>query len=423
MDYQKRIVDERLRKYLKVFGAVLVEGPKWCGKTWTAEYHSKSKYEVADPKANFRNRELARLNPNITLTGEQPHLIDEWQEVPPIKDAVRYAVDHQPGKGQYILTGSSTPDDNATVHSGTGRIGNLKMSTMTLSELGISNGSISLNKLFNNSQKITPFGGGLSIDDIANIVTRGGWPGLLEIPDVDLAMEVIRSYIDNIANVDLSKIDGIKRNPLKIAALIRSLARNVATYVSNETIRQDIDANQDSSVTVQKISEYMNLLERIFVFCQLPSWSPALKSPIRLRQAPKRFLVDPSLTVAALGADPQSLLEDTKLLGGIFESLVLHDLLVYSDANDAKVFQYHDNTDLEIDAIVEKRNGQWAGIEIKLGYYGEDEAAANLLKLRSKMIDAKQKPPEFLAVIIGVGGICKKRSDGVFVVPIDCLGV
>jgi predicted AAA+ superfamily ATPase len=421
MDYRPRKVDAELATYLEIFGAVQIDGPKWCGKTWAGIHQSKSVFEVANPAGNFKNREIAKLDPYETLTGEQPHLIDEWQEVPSIRDAVRHDVDKTGSKGSYILTGSSAPDDSATIHSGTGRIGRLSMTTMTMQELGLSDGLISLDKLFNSSYKIPIKGGDLTLNDVATIVARGGWPAMIDTP-TELVLEANRSYLNNIADVDLTKIDGVKRNPNKVNALLRSLARNVATYVSNETIRQDIGNYNDESLTVQLIGEYLNLLSRIFIFTELPSWYPALKSPVRLRQAPKRYLFEPSLTVAALGADPKSLAGDTKLLGNIFESLVLHDLQVYVDAMDAKLYQYHDNANLEADAIIEKRNGDWGAMEIKLGYYHEDDAANNLLRLRDKMVNAQQKPLEFLAIVIGVGGISKRRDDGVVVVPIDKLG-
>jgi predicted AAA+ superfamily ATPase len=422
MNYIGRIVDAKLAKYLKVFGAVLIEGPKWCGKTWTATRHSNSFFAVADPANNFRNRELARLHLPSVLEGPKPRLIDEWQEVPSIWDAVRFEVDRQAIKGGFILTGSATPDDSATIHSGAGRIGRLPMSTMTLSELGVSSGKASLGSLLAGDAAQMSGAGNLSAEDVAKIISRGGWPGLIDAETDDVRYSTT-GYIDAVAAIDLSRIDGIRRNPAKIIALMKSLARNAATYVSNETLRKDIAAYGDGTLTVQTIAEYLVLLRRVFVLTELPAWEPALKSNVRLRRATKKFLSDPSLSVAALGASHKSLLEDTKFLGNLFESLVLHDLLVYADANDAKVYHYHDGANLEVDAVIETRDGTWGAAEIKLGFYHESDAAENLLKLKKKLATSGQKPPAFLAVITGVGSMLKQREDGIWVIPIDHLGV
>jgi predicted AAA+ superfamily ATPase len=421
-EYINRVLDVKLIKYLDIFGAVLIEGPKWCGKTWTATHHSKSIFALADPANNFRNRELAKMNLPSVLNGAYPRLIDEWQEVPAIWDAVRFEVDRIALKGGYILTGSATPDDTATIHSGAGRFGRLLMSTMSLYELGVSSGKASLKKLLAGTcPKITDIGN-LSAENLADIVVRGGWPGLIGA-GLDAAQYLTASYVNTIATIDLSGIDGVKRNPAKITALIKSLARNTATYVANETLRKDIAEYGDGLITTQTIAEYMSLLKRVFVLTELQAWEPALKSSARLRKSTKKFLADPSLSVAALGANSQSLLDDTKLLGNIFESLVLHDLLVYASANDAQVYHYRDNANLEVDAIVQKNDGTWGAIEIKLGYYHEDEAASNLLRLTKKLSEAGQKPPVFLAVITGIGSIFRQRDDGIWVIPIDHLGI
>jgi len=422
MNYITRIIDKQISRYLTIFGAVLIEGPKWCGKTWAARRASKSEFGVADPTNYFRNREVARLNLEAVLEGDRPHLIDEWQEVPEIWDAVRHEVDQVAQKGQFILTGSSTPDDDRTLHSGAGRIGRIRLETMSMSELGISNPNISLEKLMNASQELEngKFVGNHSLKNLIEIICRGGWPGLIGIPLED-AGEAINSYIKNMAELDISKIDNIKRDPDKVKAMLRSISRNVASNVKYETISKDINEFSSTSVSSKTVGEYIALLKRLYLLHDIPAWEPALKSTVRLRNTPKRILADASLAVSALGANPESLKADPKLLGSLFENLVLHDLIVYSSSFGAEVRHYQDNSGLEVDAIIEKRDGSWGGIEIKLGYHQEEEAAASLLRLKNKLLDDKQKPPAFLAVVIGVGALAKKRDDGIIVIPIDHL--
>jgi len=422
MDYLDRIVDRQLLRFLKLFGAVLVEGPKWCGKTCTARNASRSEFEVANPEGNFRNREIAHLNPRAVLEGTYPRLIDEWQEVPALWDAVRYEVDRTGQTGQFILTGSSTPDDDRTIHSGTGRFGRLRLETMSLYERGVTKPGISLEKLFAGTQIISDgeYAGRLSLPELIALTCKGGWPGLHEF-DLNDAMEVIDSYLDDVAEIDISRIDNIKRDPDKIKALLRSLARNAATTVKYETISKDISEFSSVDVSRGTVREYIGLLKRLFLLRDIPAWEPALKSTVRLRTAPKRILADASLAISALSADVKSLEADPKLFGSLFENLVLHDLIVYADNIRAQVRHYQDNSGLEVDAIVEQRNGSWCGIEIKLGYHQENEAADSLLRLQKKLQADKQKPPVFLAVIIGVGGLAKKRDDGVLVIPIDYL--
>lgn len=422
MNYFPRIADKQIARYLSLFGAVLVEGPKWSGKTWAARHASQSEFGVADPEGNFRNREIARLNPQAVLDGARPHLIDEWQEVPALWDAVRHEVDRTGEKGQFILTGSSTPDDGRTIHSGAGRFGRIRLETMTMSELGVSKPSISLGRLldqepaFDNGAYI----GALSFPELIGIICKGGWPGLVGMSLED-GTEIVDSYVDSVANIDISRIDNVKRDPDKVKALLRSLSRNVASTVKYATISQDISAFSSVEVSTATVGEYMSLLKRLFLLHDVPAWEPALKSTVRLRTTPKRVLADASLAVSALGADAASLEKDPKLFGSLFENQVLHDLMVYAGANKAELRHYQDNSGLEVDAIVEKRDGTWGGIEIKLGYHQEDEAAASLVGLREKLAAAGQRPPAFLAAVIGVGGLAKRRTDGVCVIPVDHL--
>ena len=422
MDYIKRIADEQISRYLKLFGAVLIEGPKWCGKTWAARNASKSEFEVADPEGNFRNREIARLNPGAVLEGDRPHLIDEWQEVPALWDAVRHEIDRSAKKGQFILTGSSTPDDNMTIHSGTGRFGRIRLETMSMFELGLVKDGIFFEKLFDETYSFEngKYHGALSLNELIAIICKGGWPGLIGLSPED-ATEVMGNYLDNIANIDISTIDNVKRAPDKVKALFRSLARNAATTVKYATISKDISEFSNVGVSEETVSEYMGLLKRLFLLRDIPAWEPALKSTVRLRTTPKRILADTSLAVSALGAGMKSLESDLKLTGSLFENLILHDLIVYSNNIGAEVRHYQDNSGLEVDAIIEKRDGSWGGIKIKLGYHQEDEAVASLIRLRKKLLENNQRPPTFLAVVIGVGALARKRDDGVLVIPADCI--
>jgi predicted AAA+ superfamily ATPase len=423
MQYVQRISDRQIQKYLKLFGAVLIEGPKWCGKTWAARHSSRSEFALADPTGNFRNREIAMLNPDAALQGAHPHLIDEWQEVPMLWDAVRYAIDRDPAKGQFMLTGSSTPDDDRYIHSGTGRFGRVRLETMSLVEMGLASPNISLEGLFDGSSAFEDGEhlGTFSISNITEIICKGGWPALLGFSPDDASV-VISSYLDDAAGIDISRIDDVKRDPDKVKALLKSLARNAATTVKYATVSSDISGFSSVTISDDTVAEYMSLLKRLFLLRDIPAWEPALKSTVRLRTSPKRILADASLAANALGAIPRALEADPKLTGSFFENLVLHNLIVYASGIGAEVRHYQDSSGLEVDAIVEKRDGSWGGLEIKLGYHQVDEAAASLLRLKKKLQDGNQKPPSFLGVIVGVAGLARRRSDGVLVIPIDHLG-
>jgi len=422
MKYITRIADSQISNELSLFGGLLVEGPKWCGKTWAARNACKSEYAVADPAGNFRNRELALLNPQSALIGAQPHLIDEWQEVVALWDTVRFEIDRTGEKGQFILTGSSTPSDERIFHSGAGRIGRIRLETMTLTELGLVEPNISLGKLLAGdiNWESGQYIGRFDLQKITDILTRGGWPGLINTA-TEGCTTVLDSYLKDISEVDMSKIDNKRRNPDKVMAIIRSLSRNIATTVKYATIAKDISAFSSTAITEDTAADYYECLKRLFLAHDILAWDPPLKSAARLRRAPKRILADSSLAVAALGANPKALMEDPKLVGSLFENLVIHDLIVYACANQAKVKHYQDNSGLEVDAIIEKTDGTWGGIEIKLGYYKEDEAASSLLKLKNKLELTRQKEPAFLAVVVGIGSYSKIRSDGVLVIPIDHL--
>jgi predicted AAA+ superfamily ATPase len=419
--YRPRLIDPKIADLLAEFGAITIEGPKWCGKTWTALSHGNSAFFLADPAGNFRNRQMARLDPSSILDGEPPLVIDEWQEVPGIWDAVRFEVDRGRSVGRFILTGSAMPPRESYVHSGAGRIARVRMRTMSLYESGESSGAVSLRALFS-GEAFKPQTSSLTLDRIIALILRGGWPVLAgsQRPSAD----VPRQYLERIADSEVSGIDGIRRNRSKVMAALRSLARNNATLVSNKTLQRDIDTDNhdESSLSRNTVSLYLDLLKSLYVLEELPGWAPGLRSSRRLRVSPKRFLADPSLAAAALDAAPEKLKQDLNTLGFLFEGLCLRDILVYAESAGASAYHYRDASDLEADLILELADGRWAALEIKLGAYQTDAAAANLLKLNNKMIKAGVPPAAFLAVINGLGGFSSRRADGVYVAPIDCLG-
>lgn len=423
--YVDRVSDAMLADYLGTFGAVLVEGPKWCGKTTSAARAAASELRIADPTNNYQNKRLAELDVATALQGARPRLIDEWQEVPSTWDAVRYECDQAQGEpGQFILTGSATPRrKNRPIHSGAGRIGSVRMDTMTQQELGASAGTTSLKALFEGD---APQGvSQMSVKEAAEAVCRGGWPVARNL-SVEQAMRIARSYIDAVANEDLQELDGIARDPLKIRQLIESLARNESTLASKKTIVADTEgiglAGARVRLAESTVTDYLAALSSVFFTNDVAAWSPALRSPVRMRAAKKRHLVDPSLAAAALGVTPDGLLADTKTLGFLFESLVCHDLMVYARAMNAEVRHYRDDANLEVDYIVQAPDGRWAPFEVKLGAAQEDEGAANVCALERKMVERGECPPACKAVIVGIGAVAHVRSDGVAILPFDTLG-
>jgi predicted AAA+ superfamily ATPase len=420
-EYKPRLIDPQIADLLTEFGAVTIDGPKWCGKTWTALNHGNSVFFITDPAGNFRNREMARLDPSLILDGEPPLVIDEWQEVPGIWDAVRFAVDRDRSKGRFILTGSATPPRESYVHSGAGRIARVRMRTMSLYESGESSGAESLKGLFS-GEAPDPQKSSLTLDRIIGLILRGGWPVLAG--SNRFSTDVPRQYLERIADSEIAGMDGIRRNRSKVMAALRSLARNNATLVSNKTLQKDIDADSrdETSINRNTVSLYLTLLKNLSVLEEIPGWAPGLRSSKRLRVSPKRFLTDPSLAAAAIDAKAEKLKRDLNTLGFLFEGLCLRDILVYAESAGASVYHYRDESDLEADVILELADGQWAALEIKLGAHQTDAAAANLLKLNRMMIKNDIPPAAFLAVINGLGGFSCRRDDGVHVVPIDCLG-
>lgn len=419
-DYLPRLIDKQVETYLQTFGAVCIEGPKWCGKTWTSAHHSKSAIYIGDPAGNFQNRQLAELSPELVLAGDTPRLIDEWQEVPPLWDAVRYKVDQTSARGQFILTGSATPNHKGILHSGAGRIGRLRMRPMTLYENGVSSGQVSLEALCQGM--LTPMvTGKVSLETLVDAIVRGGWPGSLGLTLAQAALLPLE-YLNAIINDDVYRIDGIKRDTAKMRLLLRSLARNESTTATNRTLVRDIKAVDDADIDANTVASYLDIFRRLFLIDDQPPFAANIRSSVRLKQAEKRHLCDPSLACALLGATPESLIGDLETLGFLFEALCERDLRIYAESFGGQLYHYQDYKGQEVDAVIERPDGQWCAIEIKLGAGQIDAAAANLLKLRAQIADEPQgKPPVVCAVVCGMANAAYKRPDGVFVVPLTAL--
>ncbi|MBR5873509.1 MAG: ATP-binding protein [Oscillospiraceae bacterium] len=419
-DYKPRIVDKKVKEYLQTFGAVCIEGPKWCGKTWTSSYHSNSEIKLGDPAGNFQNRQLAQLAPEAVLEGENPRLIDEWQEVPPIWDAVRHKVDQTGEKGQFILTGSSTPNHKGQLHSGAGRIAKIRMHPMSLYESGDSSGKISLEELCNDNIKVT-MTGDIKLTDIINLVVRGGWPGNINTP-AKTAGIVADEYLKAIIDDDAHRLDGIKRNTAKMNLLLRSLARNESTTASKAVLKKDIKEIDSADIDDNTISDYLNVFQRLFLIDNQPPFATKIRSSVRVKQAEKRHFADPSLACALLKATPEKLLNDLETLGFLFEALCERDLKIYAESFGAKLYHYQDYKNREIDAVIEMTDGRWAAFEIKLGANQIDTAASNLIKIRDEIAAEEDGvPPSVLCVLCGLSTAAYKREDGVYVVPITAL--
>lgn len=412
-----RLCDTELQTALKSSGAVLIEGAKWCGKTSTAGNASRSVLFMQDPDNSGSYLAMADTKPSLLLKGETPRLIDEWQMAPVLWDAVRFEVDKRGETGQFILTGSAVPSDNVTAHTGTGRISRLMMRPMSLFESLESNGTVSLYALFNGLQDIEAISE-LSIEQIAFALCRGGWPASVKLQG-PAALRMAMDYVEAVINYDVSRVDNVEKNPERVRLLLRSLARNIATTATYQTISNDIEAT-DITISDKTISSYMNSLRRIFLVEDLPAWSPSLRSKTAIRTSPKRHFVDPSIAAAVLRTNPEGILKDFQYFGFLFEALCTRDIRVYAQNNDGDVFHYRDKSGLESDLIVRLRDGRWAAIEVKLGKKQIDEAAENLLTLKARINEDKMGEASFLMIITG-GQYAYRRSDGVFVVPVGCL--
>ena len=415
--YRQRLIDPKVDFYLSTFGAVCIEGPKWCGKTWTSTMHAKSAFMLADPEDNFANRELAKMDVSKALVGESPHLIDEWQEVASIWDAVRYSVDQSTESGRYILTGSSTPPKKGVVHSGTGRIASLAMHPMSLFEKGESSGVVSVSDVCAGKDIGVQTTKSPSLEELVAFVVGGGWPGSIgKLPRQ--AAAIPREYVENVIKVDMSKLDGIERDQAKVRKCLRSLARNESTTAALATIRDDIEEADAVSLSVNTVGGYLDAFKRIYLTNDIEPFSTFLRSPVRIKQSPKRHFCDPSIAAALLGASEKMLLRDLRTFGFLFESLAIRDLQIYAESIDAKLYHYQDYDGREIDAVIQFDDGTWSAFEIKLNP-DDAEAAANLKKVASVF---RHNPPTSLSVVVGKSGLAyRRKEDGVYVLPLTSL--
>lgn len=418
-DYRPRLIDNIIDSYLKAFGAVCVEGPKWCGKTWTSSYHCQSEIMLGNPDGNFQNRQLAQMSPSLVLEGETPRLIDEWQEVPQLWDAVRYKVDQNGNKGQFILTGSATPNHKGILHSGAGRIAKLRMRPMSLFESGNSSGDISLKDICEG--RIEPkILGEVDLRKFIDFIIRGGWPANQETTLKQAAYLPIQ-YIRAVLDDDVYRIDNVKRDKHKMELLLRSLARNEATTVTNKKLKNDIKEIDNEDIDVETVAAYLDVFQRLFLTDNQKPFEAKLRSSIRIKQAEKRHLSDPSLAAALLNATPEMLLNDLNTLGFLFEALCERDLKIYAESFDAELYHYQDYNNNEMDAVIAMPDGKWCGFEIKLGANQIDMAAENLIKIKNEIKANGGIAPDSLCVICGLSNAAYQRPDGVFVVPITAL--
>lgn len=417
--YRERIADVILHDKLESKGAVLIQGPKWCGKTTTAAQVAKSILYMQDPVSKNQNLKMAEINPSVLLQGETPRLIDEWQLAPQLWDAVRFEVDKRDEFNQFILTGSSVPNaEMTTSHSGTGRISRMVMRPMTLYESDDSNGLVSLRELFKEQKEIS-VKSEIDIHRIAYLICRGGWPKTLGHSE-KIALRQAYDYYDAVVESDISLADGINRNPQRVKQLMRSYSRFIASDAKVTNIRADMSSNDSDTLDENTIFSYINALKRIFVVEDLPAWNPNLRSKTAIRSSDTRHFVDPSIAVAALGIGQGDLLNDLNTMGLFFESMCIRDLRVFSEALDGTIYHYRDKTGLECDAVIHLRNGAYALVEIKLGGSEIEVAAKNLLSLKNKIDTNRMKAPSFLMILTGME-YGYKRDDGIYVVPIGAL--
>ena len=417
MRYIKRLVEDDLVAKMAASGAVLIKGPKSCGKTETASQYAKSELKMdRDPQVSV----IMATNPQLLLQGETPRLIDEWQEQPEIWNYVRHEVDKRKSKGQFILTGSANPPENVRLHSGAGRFTVLQMDTMTWQELGYSSGTVKLSDLLIGVEN-DYYEPAISLDFIIERICIGGWPALIN-ENIKNALKMNRVYIDLLCEVDMIRVSGVKRNPYKVRSLLRSLSRNIATLVDNKTLEKDVKINETNELSRNTLSDYLEALSKLMILYEQPAFNPPIRSSASLRKSPKRHLCDPSLAVAALGLDKESLMKDIKYTGFLFESLATHELNVYAKTNDAIVYHYNDSYGYEVDAIVQKRNGDYAAFEIKLGVGFINEAAENLKKFAANIDTEKMESPKSLNIITGTG-MSYRRPDGINVISLASLGV
>ena len=422
MAYKERIADKILLRRLAGKGAVQVEGPKWCGKTTTAKQVAKSVLDLGDAEVLQESRQLIEINSKLLLSGEIPRLIDEWQTLPSLWDSIRSEVDRRNEFGQFILTGSSVlPEPNATIHSGTGRFGHIRMRPMSLFESGEGNASLSIGGLFENEDEGV-YSNHLQLEDIAYLICRGGWPQTTFLQG-EIALDQAFDYVDSVVERDIQRVDGVERNADRARRLLRSYARNIAQQVSLKTIQTDILINDTATLNEDTIADYIKALKRLYVIEDLEAWNPNLRSKAAIRTSDTRHLVDPSIGTAVLGIGPKDLMNDLESFGLFFENMAVRDLRVYAEALDGRLYHYRDSDGLECDAVLHRRNGSYGLIEIKLG--GETkitEAVDTLNKLENKIDTTRMPNPAFKMVVTAVGKYAyRRKEDGIYVVPIGCL--
>ena len=408
MKYLPRIVDSEIKELMKIMGAVLIEGCKWCGKSTTGLYHAKSIIEFQNPDKKQVYDEIKNTKPSLFLNGDKPRMFDEWQMYPVVWDAIRTDVDHSQLKGQYILTGSAKPSEGETMHTGTGRISRVLMRPMSLYESGESTGEVSFADILNN--KDISGESKLSLEDLASIIVRGGWPGAVSVSG-DVKYRISKEYIKALIHEEVKKVDGVKRNPEKMLCVLRSLARNISSQVANSTIE---DLSRPTLI------DYLNTLEKLFVIEDVKATNLNFRSKYALRTKPKKYFVDPSIATAVLEMKPSDLINDLNTFGFIFESLCIRDLKIYTQSYGGDITFYRDEKNFEVDAILRTSNGTWGAIEIKLGAGYIDEAANNLLKFKERVDIKKCGKPAFLMVLTGTN-YSYRRDDGVYVVSIGTL--
>ena len=414
--YIPRIIDKEIDDLLKIMGAVLIEGCKWCGKSTTGAKHAKSIIELQNPNNKEEYDQINNTKPSLFLNGDKPRMFDEWQMYPVIWDAIRTDVDHTGLKGQYILTGSARPQEGTTMHTGTGRISRVLMRPMSLYESGESTGEVSLMDLFNNLDVVGE--SKLSLEDIASIIVRGGWPATINIKE-DIKYRISKEYVKSLIHEEVKNIDGVGRNPGKMQSVLCSISRNIATPVSNATLVKAVKENFDNEISRPTLNDYINTLENLYILEEIKATNLNLRSKYAIRTTSKKIFVDPSIATATLEITTNDLLNDLNTFGFMFESLCLRDLNIYSQSHGGNITFYRDENGFEIDAILKLSNGKWGAIEIKLGAGYIDEAAKNLLKFK-KNINEKATPPSFLMVLTA-SNYSYRRNDGVYVVSIGTL--
>ena len=419
-NYLPRITDKLLDERLKAKGAILIEGPKWCGKTTSAKEFAKSFIAMDEPDKTKQYKQMAELNPSALLEGETPRLVDEWQLAPNLWNAVRYEVDKRDDFGQFILTGSAVPAEfDASMHSGTGRISRLYMRTMSLYESKDSDGAISLSDLFDDKE--ISCANHKTLDDIAFLICRGGWPISIKLEGKASLFQAI-DYFDSVVKNDISRVDSVKRDVEKAKSLLRSYARHVGSQAPLETIRKDMLANQADTFDQVTLYSYIDALKKIFVIEDAPAWNPNIRSKTAIRSTDTRYFIDPSIATAALGIGPKDLIQDLNTMGFLFENLAVRDLRIYSELLDGSIYHYRDKSGLECDAVIHLRNGSYGLVEIKLGGDKLIEEGAETLKTLSDLIDTNSmKKPSFMMVLCAQAPFAYKRNDGVYVVPITSL--